>query len=73
MQKHIFKVTEIDKKNYEVVFKILAKKKKLGDHPSHPSHPIHPFRQYESGEKAWEPGGVGEKATYRHSSNPLIL
>ena len=57
MQKHIFKGTEKIKKNYEVVFKIWAKKK------SGPTIPSHPFRQYESGQKAWEPGGVGEKAT----------
>ena len=30
-------------------------------------------RRNESGQQAWEPGGVGEKATYRHTSNPLIL
>ena len=60
MQKHIFKGTETIKKNYVVVFKIWAKKK-----VDRPSHPIHPIRQYESGQKAWEPGGVGEseKAT----------
>ena len=40
MQKHIFKGTEKIKKNYEVVFKIWAKKKKWTDHPIHPS--IHP-------------------------------
>ena len=44
MQKHIFKVTETIKKNYEVVFKIWLKKKKWTDHPSHPipSIPSHP-------------------------------
>ena len=37
-------------------------------------HLIHrPTRHNESGQQAWEPGGVGEKATYRHTSNPLIL
>ena len=30
-------------KNYQVVFEILAKKKKLTDRPP---HPIHPIRQY---------------------------
>jgi len=30
------------------------------------------LRQNESGQQAWEPGGVGEKATYRHTGNPLI-
>ena len=65
MQKQIFKGSETIKINYEVVSKIWAKKK---SGPTIPS-----IRQYESGQKAWEPGGVGEKATYRHSSNPLIL
>ena len=37
MQKHIFKGTEKIKKNYKVVFKIWAKKKKWTDHPIHPS------------------------------------
>ena len=71
MKKQIFKGSETIKINYEVVFKILVKKK--SGPTIHPSHPSHPIRQYESGQKAWEPGGVGEKATYRHSSNPLIL
>ena len=46
MQKHIFKGTEKIKKNYEVVFKIWAKKKSGPTiHPIHPipSHPIHPI------------------------------
>ena len=40
----------------------------FGDRPS-----TRPTRHNESGQQAWEPGGVGEKATYRHTSNPLIL
>ena len=34
-------------KNYQIVFEVWAKKKKLSDHPSHPipSHPSHPIRQ----------------------------
>ena len=47
VQKHIFKGTEKIKKNYEVVFKIWAKKKSgptIHPIPSHPipSHSIHP-------------------------------
>ena len=63
MQKHIFKGTEKIKKKYEVVFKIWAKKK---------SGPTIPSVNIESGGDAWEPGGVGEKATYRHASRTLI-
>ena len=33
----IFNVTEIIKKNYEVLSKIWLKEKKCTDHPSHPS------------------------------------
>ena len=77
LQKHILWGSETIMKNYQVVLRYGPKKKvDRPSHPSHPipSHPIHPIiRQYESGQKAWEPGGVGEKATYRHSSNPLIL
>ena len=71
MQKHIFKGTEKIKRNYEVVFKIWAKKK--SGPTIHPSHPIRPIRQYESGQKAWEPGGFSEKATYRHTSKHIFL
>ena len=42
MQKHIFKGTEKIKKNYEVVFKIWAKKKSGPTIHPIPSHPIHP-------------------------------
>ena len=49
---------------YWVVFEKWAKKKLVLTIPS--------VRQYESGQKAWEPGGVGEKATYRHTSRTLI-
>ena len=41
VQKQIFKGSETIKKNYEVVFKIWAKKK-WTDHPSIPSIPSHP-------------------------------
>ena len=43
------------------------------DRPTCPTRPTQPTRHNESGQQALEPGGVGEKATYRHTSNPLIL
>ena len=52
LQKHIFKGTEKIKKNYEVVFKIWAKKKV--DRPSIPSHPSHPSIN-KIGGGAWYP------------------
>ena len=45
-----------------IVFNISKNEKKLKD-----------TRHNESGQQAWESGGVSEKATYRHTSNPLIL
>ena len=50
--------------------------KKIKGHfwlPSNPStrQPVNPSN--ESGQKAWEPGGFGEKATYRHTPKLIFL
>ena len=79
VQKHIFEGNETIKKNYEVVFKIWAKKKKLSDHPIHPIHPsIHPsVRQYTGREylKAAKisPSAHQSMAYGKNTYNVLIL
>ena len=41
--------------------------------PTRPIRPTRPTRHNKSGQKAWEPGGFGEKATYRHTSKHIFL